>query len=185
MKLIIGLGNPGSIYKNTPHNVGFMLIDFFLNKLTKDCFRFKKDPKSLLYLCKINKIYETIFMKPQTYMNESGIAIIDIITKYKIKIENILVIHDDIYLKEGFFKLKTKGGHGGHNGIRNIIEILKTDYFKRLKIGVGKDDYISLDKYVLSSFNNKKKEIIQNNFLLFAKIIENFIYTNSFRYYSI
>lgn len=108
-------------------------------------------------------------------MNLSGIAIKKIMQKYKINIKDILVLYDDIYLKAGVFKLKNKSGHGGHNGIRNIIDILETNQFKRLKIGVDNNYSIPLDKYVLGNLDKKIKENIFNKFPLFIDILLYFI----------
>ncbi|MGM1458952.1 MAG: aminoacyl-tRNA hydrolase [Columbia Basin potato purple top phytoplasma] len=175
MKLIVGLGNPGLIYDNTPHNIGFMMIDYFLDYLKKNVkIKFTKESSSLVYKCQINE-KEIILLKPQTYMNLSGAAIKNIMQKYKINIEDILVLYDDIYLKAGCFKLKNKIGHGGHNGIKNIIEVLKTNKFKRLKIGVGRDSSKSLNEYVLSPFELIIKKSILDKFPLFGDILMYFI----------
>lgn len=175
MKLIVGLGNPGLIYDNTPHNIGFMMIDYFLDYLKKNVkIKFTKESSSLVYKCQINE-KEILLLKPQTYMNLSGIAIKNIMQKYKINIDDILVLYDDIYLKAGCFKLKIKSGHSGHNGIKNIIEVLKTNKFKRLKIGVGYDFSKSLNEYVLSPFELIIKKSILNKFPLFGDILMYFI----------
>ncbi|MGI3136151.1 MAG: aminoacyl-tRNA hydrolase [Candidatus Phytoplasma vitis] len=176
MKLIVGLGNPGIIYDNTPHNIGFMMIDFFLDYLKKNLipFKFKKELFNLVYYVQINKKL-IILLKPQIYMNNSGSAIEKIVKKYKVNIQDIFVLHDDIYLKAGNFKLKYKGGHGGHNGIKNIIEILNTDQFKRLKIGVNNNSSIPLNEYVLGFFEPQIKKDIFNKFPIFVDILKYFI----------
>ncbi|PQP79832.1 aminoacyl-tRNA hydrolase, partial [Candidatus Phytoplasma phoenicium] len=149
MKMIVGLGNPGSIFESTPHNVGFMMIDYFLKQFKEQTLFSTKEFKSLVYMLKIDK-EELILVKPQNYMNLSGFAIKTLMKHYDIKIQNILIILDDIYLKTGSFKLKNNSGHGGHNGLKNIIHVLDTKNIKRLKIGVGYDANISLEKYVLT-----------------------------------
>ncbi|WP_284928404.1 aminoacyl-tRNA hydrolase, partial [Candidatus Phytoplasma sp. AldY-WA1] len=163
MKLIVGLGNPGIIYDNTPHNIGFMMIDFFLDYLKKNLipFKLKKELFNLVYYVQINK-KSIILLKPQIYMNNSGSAIEKIVKKYKVNTQDILVLHDDIHLKAGNFKLKHKGGHGGHNGIKNIIEMLNTNQFKRLKIGVNNNSSIPLNEYVLGFFEPQIKKDIFN-----------------------
>ncbi|WP_341266824.1 aminoacyl-tRNA hydrolase [Candidatus Phytoplasma fraxini] len=174
MKLIVGLGNPGYIYDNTPHNIGFMMIDFFLDYLYKQKYQIQTEILNSVYQLQMNE-KKIILFKPQKYMNLSGIAINEIMHKYKINIKDILVLYDDIYLKAGFFKLKEKSGHGGHNGIRNIIDILRTDQFKRLKIGVEYNSSVSLNKYVLGNFDVKIKENIFNKFSVFIDILLYFI----------
>ncbi|WAN63217.1 aminoacyl-tRNA hydrolase [Candidatus Phytoplasma rubi] len=176
MKLIVGLGNPGIIYDNTLHNIGFMMIDFFLDYLKKNLipFKLKKKLFNLVYYVQINK-KSVILLKPQIYMNNSGSAIEKIVKKYKVNIQDILVLHDDIYLKAGNFKLKHKGGHGGHNGIKNIIEILNTNQFKRLKIGVNNNSSIPLNEYVLGFFEPQIKKDILNKFPIFVDILKYFI----------
>ncbi|AYJ01430.1 aminoacyl-tRNA hydrolase [Candidatus Phytoplasma ziziphi] len=176
MKLIVGLGNPGIIYNNTPHNIGFMMVDFFLDYLKKNLipFKLKKELFNLVYHAQINK-KSIILLKPQIYMNNSGSAIEKIVKKYKINTQDILVLYDDIYLKAGNFKLKHKGGHGGHNGIKNIIETLNTNQFKRLKIGVDNNFLIPLNEYVLRVFESQIKKDILNNFPIFIDILKYFI----------
>ncbi|MEZ0180253.1 aminoacyl-tRNA hydrolase ['Camptotheca acuminata' phytoplasma] len=173
MKVIFGLGNPGLIFDNTPHNIGFMAIDFFLKNTLENNFQLKKKFASFIYQS-TKKNSQILLVKPQTYMNLSGTAVKEVMKNYQLKIEDILIVYDDISLKEGVFKLKNKGRHGGHNGIKNIIEVLKTDQFKRLKIGVGNNDSLPLDKYVLNPFETQKKEIILNNFPIFNEIFEYF-----------
>jgi PTH1 family peptidyl-tRNA hydrolase len=176
MKLIVGLGNPGIIYDNTPHNIGFMMIDFFLDYLKKNLipFKLKKELFNLVYYVQINK-KSIILLKQQIYMNNSGSAIEKIVKKYKVNTQDILVLHDDIHLKAGNFKLKHKGGHGGHNGIKNIIEMLNTNQFKRLKIGVNNNSSIPLNEYVLGFFEPQIKKDIFNKFPIFVDILKYFI----------
>ncbi|QTX03083.1 peptidyl-tRNA hydrolase [Candidatus Phytoplasma luffae] len=174
MKLIVGLGNPGDVYDNTPHNIGFMLVDYFVKRLTNNNLEYIKELSGLVYKYKKENI-SAILLKPQKYMNLSGAVIKSFCRKYKINIKDVLIIHDDIYLPEGRFKLKEKGSHGGHNGIRNIIDNLQTESFKRLKIGVGYNNLFSLEKYVLSSFSSDNLKIILNQFPIFVKILEYFV----------
>ena len=121
------------------------------------------------------KIY---FLKPMTYMNSSGEAVLEFINFYKIKIENILIIFDDISLPVGRIRIRLKGSHGGHNGMRNIIEMLKTEKIKRIKIGVGnKPENWDLDDWVLSKFSDEKmpelEKAIKNSIESIKLIIEN------------
>ena len=159
MKLIIGLGNPGREYNNTRHNIGFYYLDLFTNKLN---LSYKEKFNGLYIKTKIRS-EDVIFLKPQTYMNLSGESVIKFVNYYKINIEDILVIHDDLDLDLGRIKLKENGSSGGHNGIKNIIENLGSENFKRLKVGISKNNLYDTKDYVLSKFNQDELEIIHNN----------------------
>ena len=158
MKLIVGLGNPGCEYENTRHNIGFIFIDKFaeFNKV-----EFKEKFNGMYAKLKINN-QDVILLKPLTYMNLSGECVIKYVKYFKIRPENILVIHDDLDMEVGKIKLKEIGSSGGHNGIKNIIFKLKTENFKRLKIGIGKNKLIPTDKYEIGKFSEKELEILKN-----------------------
>ena len=136
MKLIVGLGNPGKEYEKTRHNIGFDIIDKILESL--DSVNKKVRLKSIIYETNIgsNKI---LLVKPQTYMNLSGEAISEIISWYKIDIENCLVIVDDIDLPPGKIRIRQFGSPGTHNGLKNIVQQLNNSNFPRMRIGVGSD----------------------------------------------
>lgn len=169
MKLIVGLGNPGREYKNTRHNIGFMVLDNYLGKVD-----WKTKMETYLYQTDINK--ETvIFIKPLTYMNLSGLAVKKIVNFYKIDLKDILVIQDDVDLDTGTYRLKRNSSAGGHNGIKSIIQELNTEEFSRLKIGISKSTTIPTDKYVLSKFSSEDIEKINNNMTIFNEIIDTFI----------
>lgn len=143
MKLIVGLGNPGKNYDNTRHNIGFMVLDKYLGNVS--------------YKNKFNGLYYeksgVIFLKPQTYMNNSGECVLKFVKYYNINIEDIMVIQDDLDINIGKFKFKVNSSSGGHNGIKSIINHLHTDAFFRLKIGIlneKKDDVID---FVLGKIN--------------------------------
>ncbi|GLH60629.1 aminoacyl-tRNA hydrolase [Paulownia witches'-broom phytoplasma] len=172
MKLIVGLGNPGTKFVNTRHNVGFAVVDSFLSQNKYQIL--KEDKTAHIYQINFNQ-HQSLLIKPQTYMNLSGEVVKKNINKYRIKIENILVIVDDIYLDEGKLKLKMQGGHGGHNGLRNIIDRLGTKQFKRLKIGVSLDSCMPLDQYLLTPVNASSQKNILKNIHIINKIIFNFI----------
>ena len=156
MKLIVGLGNPGREYKNTRHNIGFMVLDEYLGKVD-----WKHKTETDFYQTEIFN-ESVIFLKPLTYMNLSGLAVKKIVNFYKINVNDILIIQDDLDLEVGKYKIKRNSSAGGHNGIKSIITELNTDSFARLKIGIGKSINIPTDKYVLSKFSdedlNKVKE---------------------------
>ena len=169
MKLIVGLGNPGKEYKNTRHNIGFMVLDEYLGKV-----EWNTKHESLIYKCEIEN-EQIIFAKPQTYMNLSGIAVKKIIKYYKIDINDILIIQDDLDLDIGLYKIKRNSSSGGHNGIKSIIAELNTDSFSRLKIGIGKNKLIPTDKYVLSKFTSNEINKLNENMDVFKEVINTFI----------
>ena len=154
--LIVGLGNPGNKYELTRHNIGFMCIDFLAQELNLKVNKLKY--KSLLCDTVIGD-KRCLLMKPQTFMNNSGEAVAEAASFYKIPPENIIVIYDDISLDVGLMRIRRKGSDGGHNGIKSIILNLNSDQFPRIKVGVGKkpDERWDLADWVLSAF--KKDEL--------------------------
>lgn len=165
MKLIIGLGNPGKEYERTRHNVGFMAIDNYLGDV-----EFKKKDNYLLYEKKVNN-EKYIFIKPITYMNESGLAVRKVMDYYKIALEDILVIYDDMDFDLGQFKIKKSGSSAGHNGIKSIISHLNTDEFKRVRIGISKVIGNSVD-YVLGNFSSNDMNILKKVFNNINNVID-------------
>ena len=148
---IVGLGNPGRQYEETKHNVGFKVIDRLAEKYDIKVEKLKN--RALVGDGTIrNK--RVLLVKPQTYMNLSGESVREIVNFYKIPQERFVVIFDDISLAPGSVRIREKGSHGGHNGIRNIIDQMGTDQFYRIKVGVGeKPSGWDLADYVLSKFN--------------------------------
>jgi PTH1 family peptidyl-tRNA hydrolase len=133
--LIAGLGNPGPEYKYTRHNVGFLVAERLAEDLGAD-FRSSRYAETARAKFRGKQVW---IIKPQTYMNLSGKAIRYWLQAEKIPLENLLVITDDLHLPLGRIRLRGKGSHGGHNGLKNIIEVLQTENFPRLRIGIGKD----------------------------------------------
>lgn len=172
MKLIVGLGNPGNDYKNTRHNVGFMIIDSYLGTVS-----WSKKFNGLYYETNING-EKYIFLKPQTYMNLSGFSVSSFVNFYKIDIKDILVIHDDLDLPIGRFRLKINSSSGGHNGIKDIISSLHSDAFARVKIGISNDKTKDTKDYVLGNFSKSELSLIEANFNAIYDIIEDFNYDN-------
>ena len=129
--LVVGLGNPGAEYVNTRHNVGFMAVDSFAGADAA----WKKEKNAMTCAMTIDG-RRVIFVKPQTYMNNSGVAVLALMTFYKVPLENIIVIHDDMDLKIGEVREKIGGGSAGHNGIKSIDANVGRDY-KRVRIGIG------------------------------------------------
>lgn len=165
MKLIVGLGNPGQEYKNTRHNVGFMVLDNYLNNVD-----WKEKFHGLFY-----KKNDVIFLKPTTFMNLSGISVRECVAYFDISIDDILIIHDDLDLPLGSYKIKKNSSSGGHNGIKSIIEELNSMEFCRLKIGISHNRDIPTDKYVLGKFSANEQSLIACKFDVYNKIIEDFI----------
>ena len=169
MKLVVGLGNPGREYKNTRHNIGFMVLDNYLGKVD-----WKNKMESNFYSTEVNS-EDVIFIKPLTYMNLSGMAVSKVVKFYKIKMEDILVIQDDLDLKVGTYKVKKNSSSGGHNGIKSIISELSSEEFLRIKVGIGKNSLMPTDKYVLAKIPDEELKLIESNFPKFNELIENFI----------
>lgn len=171
IKLIAGLGNPGPKYELTRHNAGFLAVDHIVDSLN---FRLEKSGNADIFSKNINntRIY---IVKPLTYMNLSGEPLQRIINFYKIDICDILVIHDDIELDPGQIRIKFDSGHGGHNGIRSIIQSIGTKKFYRLKLGVGKNTTYEIHNWVLSRFCDDDIKKISSRFSDITKIIEHFI----------
>lgn len=158
MKLIVGLGNPGDEYKNTRHNVGFMVLDSWMNYHN---YKFDKTKFNGEYsIIKYNN-EDVIILKPLSFMNLSGTVVLSFVNYFKIDIDDILVIYDDKDIELGSVKLKKNGSCGGHNGIRNIIDNLKTDKFKRLKVGLSKNN-TDMVSFVLGKFSNVEKCKLDN-----------------------
>jgi PTH1 family peptidyl-tRNA hydrolase len=159
MKLLVGLGNPGRKYAKTRHNIGFEIIDEVVKKI--DNLKFKEDFNSLFAISEIDR-EKACIAKPQTFMNLSGNAVAALASFYKIASEDITVVHDDIDMPLGKFKIVIGSGTGGHNGVDSIISSLGTKDFWRLKVGIGRppEGFDPAD-YVLGSFNEDEGTIVK------------------------
>lgn len=156
MKLVIGLGNPGSSYENTRHNVGFMVLDAAAKELD---VQFQVEPKLKGMLAKVQiGSHKAILLKPLTYMNLSGESVRAVMNYYKIPVEDILVISDDLDSPTGRVRLRSSGSAGGHNGHKSIIAQVGTEEYKRLKIGISRSEVIPVIDWVLQKFS--KEEMI-------------------------
>ena len=174
MLVLVGLGNPEAKYKLNRHNVGFMAIDSIVANYKLAPYKTKF--QSQLVTKKINDT-PIIFSKPQTFMNLSGKSIGNILNFYKLKCENVIVIHDDLDLSVGTVKTKIGGGSGGHNGLKSLDSIIGKNY-RRLRIGIGHPgDKNLVNNYVLGDFSKSENVIIntliKNITLNFDKIIKN------------
>mgnify|MGYP000910132493 CR=1 FL=1 len=154
--VIAGLGNPGREYETTRHNMGFMVIDILADKTGIDV---KKLKHKALYGTGTIDGHKVMLVKPQTYMNESGRAVAAIARFYKIPTENIIIMFDDITQAVGKIRIRRGGTHGGHNGIRDIIELMGTDDIKRIKIGVSErpDRNYDLKDWVLGKIPKEQR----------------------------
>jgi PTH1 family peptidyl-tRNA hydrolase len=157
IKAVIGLGNPGKQYEETRHNIGFIIADVVASLLKCDrkyverCF-------SHIYIC---EDHDLLIVKPQTYMNNSGVAVKNLLEDYNLKPDEMLVIYDDLDLPLGTVKLKKKGSSGGHKGIQSIIESIKTEHFPRVKVGIGRPEKKEqVVEYVLSPFKKEERIIV-------------------------
>lgn len=175
MKLIVGLGNPGKEYENTRHNVGFYMLDEYVKNKK---FGIWKEKFNGLYLdVNVGKI-KVIFLKPLSYMNLSGTVVKKYMDFYKIDVSDILIISDDLDLNIGNFKLKEKGSSGGHNGLKNIQENIKTDQYKRIKIGISNNKSIDTKDYVLSRFNSNDLETFKLLSVKINKVLDDYFEKN-------
>lgn len=152
-RLVVALGNPGSQYASTRHNAGWMVLDrasreYSLNWKNK----FKGEYSD--YSINGDKVY---FLKPHTYMNLSGESVVDAITFFKIKIQDVLVVHDELDLPFGTIAFKKGGGHAGHNGLRSIGELSGSLEFQRLRVGIGRPERGAVSNWVLSPFSTDEK----------------------------
>jgi PTH1 family peptidyl-tRNA hydrolase len=157
--IVIGLGNPGRAYKNTRHNMGFIAVERFVDHFGGT---FKKY-QGIAEISKIRLEHATVFfIKPLTFMNNSGQAVSSVVHHYKVDLTHILVVCDDIALPLGRMRLRSQGSSGGHKGLDSIIASLHTQEFARLRIGIGRDDSATeLTDFVLSSFSRKEKKVLE------------------------
>ncbi len=165
IKLIVGLGNPGKEYENTRHNVGFLFIDQIKKSLDSKEFKFEKKLFSEIAEASYkiqNTKYKILLAEPQTFMNKSGDAVLALSKFYKIKPENILVVHDDIDILWSNFKFSFGRSSAGHKGIESIIKALKTKNFWRLRIGIQPTlkKHTSADKIILKKFTPAELKIL-------------------------
>lgn len=154
VKMIVGLGNPGSKYEKTKHNIGFMAIDNIVKNLDVT-FTDDKNFKAQIGSTFINheKVY---FVKPTTFMNNSGIAVKALLTYYNIDITNLIVIYDDLDMEVSKLRLRSKGSAGGHNGIKSIIAHIGTQEFNRIKVGIGRPlKGMTVISHVMGQFNTE------------------------------
>ena len=174
MKLVVGLGNPDLKYENTRHNIGFMFLDYIFSK---DSFVLNKKMNAMEFITNING-EKVVVIKPTTYMNLSGDAASKYLNFYKLNIDDMIVIQDDLDMPLGNVKLLFNRGDGGHNGIKDIVLKTGSRNFLRVKIGIGKSNLLDTKDYVLGKFTNKDNEIINDVFLNIRDIVNDFVCFN-------
>ncbi|MGR3301840.1 MAG: aminoacyl-tRNA hydrolase [Candidatus Scalindua sp.] len=160
MKIVIGLGNPGTKYTKTRHNIGFVVIDKFLKSCNVSFTKKYRD--SIVNKCLIEG-EEILFVKPQLFMNLSGIPTKRIVEKHNCNLNEILVILDDINIPLGKVRIREKGSSGGHKGLKSISDHLKTTDFARLRIGIGNISAEDTKDFVLSRFTREEKDVIEDS----------------------
>jgi len=164
MYLIIGLGNPGSRYRNTRHNIGFMVLEQIATRWEIELKQ--KSFDALWNRGKINGI-NVILAMPQTYMNLSGNAVRKLLAFFKVDLSNLIVIHDDLDLPLGTVRLKSGGGDAGHKGLKSIIASFGSADFMRVRMGIGKpSDKSRVESYVLEKFNSEELDVIEQSIKL-------------------
>jgi PTH1 family peptidyl-tRNA hydrolase len=170
MHLLVGLGNCGIEYENTRHNFGFLLIDKIIarHKLVSQKKKFKSDFFAGEIFGK-----KVLALKPQTFMNLSGLAVLEAIKFYKIPLSNVIIFHDDLDLAFAKIKYKIGGGNGGHNGLKSIDENIGKEY-ARIRLGIGRPEHLKyeISDYVLSKFSKEELEIVEK---INQKISDNFL----------
>ncbi|MCK9280830.1 MAG: aminoacyl-tRNA hydrolase [Melioribacteraceae bacterium] len=173
MRVILGIGNPGSKYEFTRHNAGFMALDYFA---IKHRLKFKPSKKDYYKAGGTIRATDFFLVKPTTFVNLSGIAASDIVDEFNINLEDLLIVADDINLEEGRIRIKKGGSDGGHNGLKSIIYQLQTNNFPRLRIGIGNDfERGDMSDYVLDKFDEDTLNEIKPSFDLCNDLILQFI----------
>ncbi len=181
MRMIVGLGNPGTQYRSHRHNFGFMAIDRFID-FYHLIPKFKEQKQALTLKTTVilvgndgvEKPRDILLVKPLTYMNLSGNAVQQLMSFYKIPLTNLLIISEDINLPFGTLKILPKGGSGGHNGLKSIYKHLG-EGFPRLRFGVGYNSLISLEQFVLSNFTQQERKQLSYYLDLITQIMANFV----------
>lgn len=175
MIAIVGLGNVGLAYEKTYHNMGFMAIDNFAKK---NGFKFNKSKYAGSVAEGVFDGAKVVLLKPSTFMNLSGQSVLKMVKMLKLDLKNLLVIYDDIDLPVGTIRIRKSGSAGTHNGMRNIISLLGTENFARLRIGIGRDEKLNLADYVLSKVSAENFEKLNPAFEKCTNIVEQFIKLN-------
>ena len=171
MKLLIGLGNPGNKYEHTRHNIGFMALDHFLKDNTplkktiwETSKKFKSDVATIDWNRKNGEVEKVILVKPTTYMNNSGMAVKLLTDFYKIALDDLWILHDDVDFPAGSMKIRLGGASAGHRGVMSIIETLGSDKFWRFRLGIGRpreNGHDGVVHHVLDTLNHEDHKAIR------------------------
>jgi len=173
---VVGLGNPGSKYEFTRHNIGFRIVDSLARDMGTE-FKKVKSYYSLISRGTINN-HKVMLVKPQTFMNLSGRAVSRVVSYYKISLQDLLIVYDDLNLESGQVRIRKKGSAGGHKGIESIMQYLNSEDIPRLRIGISNPSVnFNFDcvSYVLSNFNNDEKDKIEEVIQLSTEAIKTVI----------
>ncbi len=172
-RMIVGLGNPGSEYANTRHNVGFRVVDAFAAKQGAEAWRKERKQKGEVALLSSSKLGKLILVKPTTYMNESGVCVQKLCSYYKIPPEEVVIVYDEINLEVGEVKLSMSGSAGGHNGLSDIISRI-APRFARIRVGIGGKPHkeMPLADYVLGKFSSDDESVVSATMDRYVECIE-------------
>jgi peptidyl-tRNA hydrolase len=169
MFIIVGLGNPGLSYRRTRHNAGFQAIDRLAER---NGIRFSKKGFNAVYGEGLVSGKRCALVKPQTYMNNSGDAVQQILNYYKLSPENLIVVYDDIDLPVGSLRIRSSGSAGTHNGMRSVLACIHSENFARVRIGIGKDESLMLMDYVLKRPSKEDQKVLDETFSKASSAIE-------------
>ncbi|MGO4890190.1 aminoacyl-tRNA hydrolase [Anaerobacillus sp. MEB173] len=179
MKVIVGLGNPGPKYEDTRHNIGFKVIDELEKKIEVPLNQAKFKGQYGVGTINGEKVF---LLKPLTYMNLSGESVKPLLDYFKIPVEDIVVIYDDLDLPAGKVRLREKGSHGGHNGIKSLIAHLGTAEFKRIRVGIDRPEPgVKVPDYVLGTFKPDEKEAIGEAVEKSVKAVQSWLQSGNFK----
>ncbi|MBN1560753.1 aminoacyl-tRNA hydrolase [candidate division KSB1 bacterium] len=171
--MIVGLGNPGSEYERTRHNIGYMVVDRIAQEFNA---QFRKGRGAYHHATTVIEGCKTILAKPLTYMNRSGLAVAQLLNYYDIDLSQLLIIFDEVDLPFGRVRVRKQGGSGGHHGINSVIQHVNSHEFARLRIGIG-TEYAKKDmiKFVLSDFTRNEQQELEAIIALSVRVVSSFI----------
>jgi peptidyl-tRNA hydrolase, PTH1 family len=169
MKLVVGLGNPGSKYQGTRHNIGFELVDRLALGGSQSSFSSKFEGQQAEIEIDYRRV---LLLKPQTFMNLSGRSVSQAIRFYKLPVTDLLVVCDDLSLPVGKLRIRPGGSDGGQKGLRDIAAQLGTDEYPRLRIGIGENEGVDAADYVLSRFRNSERSAVEDALILASQAVD-------------
>ncbi|MHB8906785.1 MAG: aminoacyl-tRNA hydrolase [Melioribacteraceae bacterium] len=173
MYVVVGLGNPGTKYELTRHNIGFQILDSFAQK---NKIKFISSKKDNVYSEGVMNSSDFFLIKPTSFMNLSGVPVLDFLDDHSVDVENILVLVDDVNLPVGEIRLRKSGSDGGHNGIKSIIYHLQNDSFPRLRFGIGNEfEKGEMAEFVLAKFAKEELSVINKSIEFAVQLIEEFV----------